>query len=88
MDLVTILLVLAPTLLILVPLLSGRYLGEELIAKLVARATARPRRAPATDQDPGPAPATWSPRGTRLIAFSLDKRPPPTALLTQIQRLA
>lgn len=84
MDLITILLVLAPTLLILIPLLSGHYVGEELIAKLVARTAAPPRPTRAAAQAPGPAPLTWSPRGTRLIAFSLAKRPPPRVLLTQI----
>lgn len=84
MDLITILLVLAPTLLILIPLLSGRYVGEELIAKLVARSVAERRRPVAVARPSLPVPATWSPRGTRLIAFSLAKRPPPRALLTQI----
>lgn len=82
MDL-TILFVLAPTLLILVPLLSGRYVGEELIAKLVARSVARRRRPRVTLQPAAPAPTTWRPRGTRLIAFSLAKRPPPHVPLTQ-----
>ncbi len=79
----TILLFLAPALLILLPLLGGHYVGEDLIAKFVARATARPRRTRPAAQGPSPAPATWRPRGRGLIAFSLAKRPPPHVLLTQ-----
>lgn len=77
------LLFLAPALLIVIPLFGGRYLGEELIAKLVARRT-RPRTRSAALAPSAPAaPATWLPRGTRLIAFGLAKRPPPARLLTQ-----
>ncbi len=71
------LLFLAPALLILAPLLAGRYVGESLIVRL---ACARPRRR----RRPGPAPmapkapALWLPRGTRLVAFSLAERPPPS----------
>ena len=72
------LLFLAPALLIAIPLLGGRYVGEELIAKLVAR-RARPRMRSAAPAWSAPAaPATWLPRGTRLIAFGLAKRPPPS----------
>ncbi|HKO38553.1 MAG TPA: hypothetical protein VJU14_09310 [Solirubrobacterales bacterium] len=78
------LLFLAPALLIAIPLLGGRYVGEELIAKLVARRRdrARPRSASPLQPMP-PAPATWLPRGTRLIAFGLAKRPPPARLAPQ-----
>jgi hypothetical protein len=77
------LLFLAPALLIAIPLLGGRYLGEEMIARFVAR-RARPRRRSATPRRTAPpVPATWLPRGTRLIAFGLAKRPPP-ALLAQL----
>lgn len=68
---------LSPALLILLPLLTGRYVGEELIAKIVAKRTPRPRR----DVGPGAISrrprARALPRGTRLIAFSLAERPPP-----------
>jgi hypothetical protein len=77
------LLFLAPALLIVIPLLGGHYVGEELIAKLVARrARPRPRAAAAAWQAP-PVPATWLPRGARLVAFGLAKRPPPARLLPQ-----
>jgi hypothetical protein len=74
---------LAPALLIVFPLLAGRYLGESLVIKLASRG--RPRRHPRrANVRPAPkAPAVWLPRGTRLIAFSLAERPPPTAVLTQ-----
>jgi len=78
------LLFLAPALLIAIPLLGGHYVGEELIAKFVAR---RSRRSRARSASPtplaSPAPATWRPRGTRLIAFGLAKRPPPSRLAPQ-----
>jgi hypothetical protein len=79
-----VLLFLAPALLIAIPLLSGLYIGEELIVKLAARRAPRPRSAAV--------PSAWSlpsapegrlPRGAGLIAFSLAKRPPPARLLTQ-----
>jgi hypothetical protein len=79
-----VLLFLAPALLIAIPLLCGRYFGEELIAKLAARRDRRPRRARlALPLTPG-APRTWRPRGRRLIALSLAKRPPPLRLLTEL----
>jgi hypothetical protein len=77
------LLFLAPALLIAIPLLGGRYVGEELIAKFVARrARARTRPASLVRSTPS-APATWLPRGTRLIAFGLAKRPPPSRFALQ-----
>lgn len=77
------LLFLAPALLIAIPLLGGRFIGEELIARLAAR-RARPRpRSASAPLAPPPAPATWLPRGARLIASALAKRPPPAALLPQ-----
>ncbi|HST68914.1 MAG TPA: hypothetical protein VLI94_04570 [Solirubrobacterales bacterium] len=77
------LLFLAPALLIALPLLGGRYVGEELIAKFVARRSrSRARSASAAPSAP-PAPAIWLPRGTRLIAFGLAKRPPPSRLALQ-----
>jgi hypothetical protein len=78
------LLFLAPALLIAIPLLGGRYIGEELIVKLVER-RARPARRPASAPSSSLRPVfvSWRPRGTRLIAFSLAKRPPPLRLLPQ-----
>lgn len=78
------LLFLAPALLIAIPLLGGRYFGEELIVRLAAE-RARPRRRGAARLVP---PRGWvfaepRPRGARLIAFSLAKRPPPAVLLPQ-----
>lgn len=77
------LLFLAPALLIAIPLLSGRYVGEELIVRLVARRARPRRRAVAPAWALPPAPADWRPRGTGLLAFSLAKRPPPMRLLPQ-----
>lgn len=71
----------APVLLFALPLLAGRYLGEEQLARLVA-AVADRRRRPASSL---PTTARRSPlavpRGGRLIAASLAVRPPPVVLL-------
>ena len=78
------LLFLAPALLIVIPLLGGHYIGEELIVRLAARQARPPRRTAASPaRSPSPAPESWRPRGTGLIAFSLAKRPPPVLLLPQ-----
>jgi hypothetical protein len=78
------LLFLAPALLIAIPLLGGRYIGEELLVKLAKGHRRRPARSVTSPARPRPAaPSTWQVRGTSLIAFSLAKRPPPARLLTQ-----
>lgn len=77
------LLFLAPALLIAIPLLSGFYIGEELIEKLAAARHRRSRRRAAPVLRIPPAPLTWSPRGARLVAFGLAKRPPPARLIPQ-----
>ncbi len=77
------LLFLAPALLIVAPLIAGRYLGEELIAKLVAKRSRRPHRSVVVPAPVPRPPAVWSPRGTRLLAFSRAERPPPLRLLPQ-----
>jgi hypothetical protein len=77
------LLFLAPALLIVAPLVAGRYMGEELIARFAAKRTRRPQR-PSTRSAPAPRqPVVRLPHGTSLIAFSLAKRPPPSSLLPQ-----
>jgi hypothetical protein len=77
------LLFLAPALLIVIPLLGGHYVGEELIAKFAARRSRSRKRSASPAPLASPAPATWIPRGTRLIAFGLAKRPPPSRLALQ-----
>ena len=78
-----VLLFLAPALLILIPLVAGRYVGEKLIARLAGDRTGKRRRRAAASSPAPRLPAIWLPRGTRLIAFSLAERPPPGRLLTQ-----
>jgi hypothetical protein len=79
-----VLLFLAPALLIAIPLLFGRYPGEELIARLVDAKSRKPARASRVLPTVPEAPETWRPAGALLIAFSLAKRPPPAAHLAQI----
>jgi hypothetical protein len=77
------LLFMAPALLIVIPLLGGRYIGEELIVALAARRALPSRRSATAAWPLPPAPADWRPRGTGLIAFSMAQRPPPSRLLSQ-----
>jgi hypothetical protein len=72
----------APLLIVALPLVSGRYLGEERIARL-ARAVQRRRRPVARLSTPARARRALRvvPRGGRLIASSLAVRPPPAAPL-------
>jgi hypothetical protein len=69
----------APALALLVPLLAGRYVGEEQIERLAAARVAR-GRPPARARRSVPAlraPRVLLPRGGRLLATSLAVRPPP-----------
>jgi hypothetical protein len=73
----------APVLVFALPLLAGRYVGEEQLARL-ASAFVAARRRPAAALVPSVRRASNDvPRGGRLIAASLAVRPPPAhALLT------
>lgn len=73
----------APALILLLPLLAGRYLGEDGIARLGAH-LAQPRRRPvaARAAQPRRAPRVLA-RGGRLIAEALAQRGPPAALLAR-----
>ena len=68
----------APLVVLLLPLLGGRYVGEEQLARLRAAIAPAPRRRPsvllgAARRMPG----RVVPRGGLLLAFSLSVRPPP-----------
>lgn len=76
------LLFLAPALLLVVPLLAGRYLGVDLIVEF-ARRDRQPRRRAALAVAPPKAPERRAPRGAALLSFGLAKRPPPASLLPQ-----
>jgi hypothetical protein len=67
----------APVLVFALPLLAGRYVGEQQLARLAAaHVVARRRPAPALVPSARRAPRRL-PRGGRLIAASLAVRPPP-----------
>jgi len=78
-----VLLFLAPALLLVVPLLAGRYLGVDLIVELASRRDERSKPRAVAGAALPEAPLSWAPRGTRLISFGLAKRPPPAGLLPQ-----
>jgi hypothetical protein len=72
----------APAFILLLPLLAGRYVGEDGIARLCAVMAPLRRRRPVTA---GLARARRAPRvlarGGRLIAVALARRGPPAAQL-------
>ena len=70
---------LAPLLLILIPLLTGRYPGDEALVRAARRLSRRGRRArPAPEPRPRRSPRTGLlPRGGRLVGAALAGRAPP-----------
>ena len=71
----------APALVLLLPLLAGRYVGEDGISRLAARlAPARRRPLVARTTPPRRAPRVLA-RGGRLIAVALAQRGPPAFAL-------
>lgn len=74
------LLLAAPVLLLALPLLSGGYVGEELLQRFArSGASGRPRRRARAAGLPARPARTLVPRGGALIAASLAVRPPPLA---------
>lgn len=72
------LLYLAPALILALPLLAGRYVGEEPLAALAGRAAPRVDRVDVIDA-PRRAPRVLIARGGGLLAVSLAQRGPPPA---------
>ena len=72
---------LAPLLLILLPLLAGRYPGDEALVRAARRLSGPRRRSrPAPESPPGRSPrAGLLPRGGRLVGTALAGRAPPRA---------
>jgi uncharacterized membrane protein len=68
-----------PLLALAVPLLAGRYVGEERLRGMRGGLRAAKRRLPPAAHPAHRRPAALRPRGGRLIAQSLAKRPPPPA---------
>lgn len=70
----------APALVLALPLLAGRYLGEERLAAVVAAFVPRRRRAASRlDARVSRAPRAIA-RGGRLVAAALAQRGPPAAV--------
>jgi hypothetical protein len=65
-----------PLLVVALPLVAGRYLGEESIERM-RRRTTRPRTRRIEPQQPAPRGFAVLPRGGRLIAAALAERGPP-----------
>jgi hypothetical protein len=70
-------LLLSPALVLLLPLLAGRYLGEEQLERLVARRVAPRRPRPVSAPLPRRRPRAVVVRGGRLLASALAERGPP-----------
>jgi hypothetical protein len=69
----------APVLVFAVPLLAGRYIGEERLARLAAAYQGARRRPAGTIAARARRAEGSLPRGGRLIAAALAVRPPPGA---------
>jgi hypothetical protein len=69
----------APVLVFALPLLAGRYVGEEQLARLAAAFLGARRRPAGTIAPLARRRARPLPRGGRLIAAALAVRPPPAA---------
>jgi len=76
------LLLAVPALLLVLPLLAGRYVGEDGLTRLAVRALAPRRRSPASLGFRRRAPRVL-PRGGRLIANALAERGPPALAATR-----
>ncbi|MDP2712990.1 MAG: hypothetical protein Q8O56_17405 [Solirubrobacteraceae bacterium] len=74
----------APVLALAFPLLAGRYVGEQQLARLAAAFRVARRRPAAVLRCTASRPAHRLPRGGRLIAFSLAVRPPPARLALSV----
>jgi hypothetical protein len=71
------LLLLSPALVLLLPLLAGRYIGEEHLRRLVARFAPARRPRPVSAPLPRRRPRAVLARGGRLLAPALAERGPP-----------
>lgn len=71
------LLYVAPALVLALPLIGGRYVGEGQLNLVASKRTARPRRAAVRLLSTHTFVRAMS-RGGRLVASSLAKRPPPS----------
>jgi hypothetical protein len=71
-----------PLLAVALPLLAGRYLGEETLERLRERRQPARRRVATGVLPAARRAAVPFPRGGRLIAHSLAERGPPAVLLT------
>lgn len=70
----------APLLVLALPLVLGRYLGEETLERLRSRSRCRVRQPrPVAEAPAGRRVVALVPRGARLIAHSLAERGPPVA---------
>lgn len=75
---------LAPALLLVVPLLAGRYPGEEALERVRLARLAPPRSRRRALRTGGPRRSrACVPRGGMLLAARLAKRPPPAAVALQ-----
>lgn len=72
----------APLLMVGLPLLAGRYVGEERLERWRSRTVCPSRRRILSSLPEGRRSAVLVPRGSRLIGHSLAERAPPAPLLS------
>lgn len=77
------LLLAAPALLLALPLLAGRYVGEAAVERLVALRRGARRRVRRVAGPAGRRAAAMVPRGGALLGFARAVRPPPPAIATR-----
>lgn len=69
----------APAVFLAIPLLAGRYIGEDRLLEIASRRRSRRPNRVAPSAPIAGRPVIGLPRGGRLIAMSLAVRPPPSA---------
>jgi hypothetical protein len=72
----------APLFVLAVPLIAGRYVGEDRLERLRCASLPRPSRVPARVAAGGRRTMVSVARGGRLIADALAERGPPRAVLS------
>jgi hypothetical protein len=76
-------LIAVPGLLVVIPLVAGRYVGSDGLVRLVVRRLPRSRHGRTRTLSPRPPRPRVLPRGGRLVAASLARRGPPQSVVAR-----